>query len=50
MLTNYENVPPTWCTWGGFTLDNAMICKREGFFIQRHNDPRDLTAELLRTV
>ena len=27
-----------------------MICKREGFVIQRHNELRDLEAELLRTV
>ena len=27
-----------------------MIFKREGFFAQRHNDPRYLAAELLSTV
>ncbi|PFX14076.1 hypothetical protein AWC38_SpisGene21799 [Stylophora pistillata] len=31
-------------------LDYAVICKREGFFIQRHDDPRDLVAELLSAV
>ena len=33
-----------------FTLDNAMIFKRGGFVIQRHNEMRDLEAELLSTV
>ena len=27
------------------TLDNAMICKRGGFVIQRHNEPRILDIE-----
>ena len=27
-----------------------MICKRGGFVIQRHNEPRDLEAEVLRMV
>ena len=27
-----------------------MICKRGGFVIQRHNEMRDLEAELLSTV
>ena len=27
-----------------------MVCKRSGFVIQRHNELRDLEAELLRTV
>ena len=27
-----------------------MICKRGGFVIQRHNELKDLEAELLRTV
>ena len=33
-----------------FTVDHAMICKRDGFVIQRHNELRDLEAELLNTV
>lgn len=33
-----------------FTVDHAIICKRGGFVIQRHNELRDLEAELLRTV
>ena len=36
------------CVCGArFTVDHAMICKRDGFIIQRHNELRDLEAELL---
>ena len=40
------------CVWGkfSFTGDDAMICKRGGFVIQRHNESRDLEADLLSTV
>ena len=31
-------------------MDHAMICKRGGFVIQRHNELRDLQAEMLRMV
>ena len=34
----------------GFNVDHAMICKNGGFIIQRHNEIRDLEAELLGTV
>ena len=33
-----------------FTVDHAMICKRGGFVIQRHNELRDLEADLLSMV
>ncbi|XP_074605797.1 uncharacterized protein LOC141858854 [Acropora palmata] len=33
-----------------FTIDHAMICMRGGFVIQRHNELRDLEAELLNMV
>ena len=33
-----------------FNVDHAMICKRCGFIIQRHNELRDLVVELLRMV
>jgi len=33
-----------------FNVDHAMICKRSGFVIQRHNELRDLQAEMLRMV
>ena len=38
----------TVCVCGDrFSVDHAMICKRGGFIIQRHNDLRDLEADLL---
>ena len=33
-----------------FTIDHAMICMRGGFVIQRHNELRQLEAELLNMV
>ena len=33
-----------------FSVDHAMICKRGGVVIQRHNELRDLEAELLSMV
>ena len=33
-----------------FSVDHAMICRRGGFIIQRHNELRDLEAELLSSV
>ena len=33
-----------------FNADHAMICKRGGFVSQRHNELRDLQAEVLRMV
>ena len=33
-----------------FTVDHAMICQRESLVIQRHNEIRDLQAELLDIV
>lgn len=35
------------CVWReAFSEDHAMICKRGGFVIQRHNESRDIEAEL----
>ena len=31
-----------------FGVDHAMMCQRCGFIIQRHNELRDLEAEMLR--
>ena len=36
--------------WDNFNVDHAMICKRNGFVIQRHDELRDLEAEMLRMV
>ena len=33
-----------------FNVDHAMICKRVGFIMQRHNELRDLEAEILTLV
>ena len=42
---------PSVCACGDrFTVDHSMICKRGGFIIQRHNELRDLEAELLNLV
>ena len=30
--------------WDVFDIDHAMICRRGGFIIQRHNEFRDLEA------
>ena len=42
---------PTICVCGNrFSVDHAMTCKRGGFIIQRHNELRDLAADLLDLV
>ena len=40
---------PSTCACGDvFDVDHAMICRRGGFIIQRHNELRDLEAEMLK--
>ena len=42
---------PTKCPCGEhFDLDHALKCHKGGFLIQRHNELRDLTADLLAEV
>ena len=42
---------PSVCVCGSmFTVDHAMICQRGGLVIKRHNEIRDLRAELLDMV
>lgn len=42
---------PSSCVCGEvFNVDHAMICKRGGFVIQRHNELRDLEAEFMSMV
>ena len=42
---------PSACVSGDIcNLDHAMICKRGGFVIQRHNELRDLEAERLACI
>ena len=45
-----DDIPATCVCSEASTVDHAMICKRGGFAIQRHNELRDLEAELLSTV
>ena len=43
--------PPAMCTCGDlFTVDHAMVYRHGGLIIQRHNEIRDLEAEMLRMV
>ena len=45
------NDVPNVCICGEpFNVDHAMICKRGGFIIQRHNELRDLEAQMLDLV
>ena len=42
---------PMICACGvQFSVDHPMVCQRGGFIIQRHNELRDLEAEMLRVV
>ena len=42
---------PTQCACGiPFSVDHAMICKKGGFVCIRHDEVRDLTAQMLREV
>ena len=42
---------PLRCECGlDFTIDHAMICKKGGFPILRHNEIRNLAADLLKEV
>ena len=45
-----DDIPSTCACGEVFTVDHSMICKLGGFIIQRHNELRDLEAELLSTV
>ena len=44
------DIPSTCLCGEPFTIDHAMICMRDGFIIQRHNELWDLEAELLNMV
>ena len=42
---------PMICTCGvHFSMDHAIVCQRDGFIIQHHNELRDLEAEMRRLV
>ena len=38
------------CFGERFDVNHAMICMKGGFVVQRHNELRDLEAELLNLV
>ena len=45
------NDTPSVCVCGEvFNTDHAMICRRGGFIIQRHNEVRNLEAQMLNMV
>ena len=46
----FDDIPSVCACGENFTVDHAMICKRGGFVVQRHNELRDLEADLLSTV
>lgn len=46
----FEDIPSKCACGDVFTVDHAMVCKKGGFIIQRHNELRDLEAELLGIV
>ena len=42
---------PSICVYGYvFNVDHAVVCRRGGFIIQRHNELRDLEADMLSMV
>ena len=45
-----DDIPSSCLSGYIFTVDNAMICKQGGLVTQRHNELRDLEAELLSMV
>ena len=45
-----DDIPRTCVCSEAFSVDHAMICKRGGFVIQRHNELRNIEAELLNMV
>ena len=46
----FDDIPSVCACEENFTVDHAMICKRGGFVIQRHNELRDLEPDLLSMV
>ena len=54
MLSSYDwsidDTPRTYVCGETFSGDHAIIYKREGFVIQRHNELCDIEAELLCMV
>ena len=47
---SFDDIPSVCASGENFTVDHAMICKRGGFAIQRHNELRDLEVDVLSMV
>jgi len=45
-----RNIPNECVCGGSFNIDHALSCKTGGFINLRHNELRDITADLLSTV
>ena len=45
-----SDIPPACVCGDVFDVDHAMVCRRGGFIVQRHNELRDLEAEMLKMV
>ena len=46
----FNDIPKVCVCVNLFDADHAMICMRGGYIIQRHNEIRDLEAEILQAV
>lgn len=44
------DTPSTSICGDTFSVDHAMVCRRGGFIIQRHNELRNLEAGMLNIV
>ena len=42
-----SRLPPSCVCGSNFSIEHALTCSRGGFIISRHNNVRDLTADLL---
>ena len=50
-MTGKSPTSHLFCVCGDvFNVDHAMVCRRGGFIIQRHNELRDLEADMLSMV
>lgn len=45
-----KNIPNECVCGGNFTIDHALSCKLGGFITLRHNELREIMADLLSTV
>lgn len=45
-----QDTPSTCICGDTFMVDHVMVCRQGGFIIQRHNELRDLEADMVNTV